>query len=721
MSQVSVDSDGGSAKSSGGSAGRSVNIKLPKLELSKFSGKVHEFQEFWNGFQSAIHENEDLANVDKFKYLRSFLQEPAKSVIAGMPMTDASYETAIELLKKRFGKPEEIQRAHINQLLHLAPVFNERSINRLRTLHDQIETHFRGLEALGVDRITYSSIVVPELMGKIPEQIRFNMIRASDKSLSSWFLDELLISLEKELEIRESHVPLLKNAGGNQEKQTTRPKRDLQEEYQGGTATALYVGKEGGKRRCVYCLQEHAAENCEKVQDTEERKSILRKYAKCFICLNSGHRTFECRNKDRLQCGICQRKHHVSICKSRPNTPIGNKETPVKPSAPPSLNANATSWVGSTSSGGNVALQTALASVEGVKKETVRVLFDTGSHKSFISAEAVSRIGLRPVRKEKLGITTFGSMLAEVKTRDVVEVCLVPMRGKKKVTLQCFVVDEIFSISNVHPEIVRENYPHLHEIWFSDICRHKERLQVDILIGSDNLWNFQESEIRRGGPNEPVAIKTTLGWVLSGPMKGKTLNSTENVNVTFVPLSSFPAKSDKQKIEENVNRLWDLDTIGIRQENEVHVQVIDNIYFTGKRYSVGLPWKAGHKALPTNCENSLMRLRSLGKKLRKDPETLDKYNDILTEQVESGVIEQVAELEPAEKTFYLPHMAVIRAEAETTKVRIVYNASCKDRKTGTSLNDCLHVGPPLTPLIFDLLLRFRENRIALVGDIEKAF
>ena len=55
-----------------------------------------------------------MANVDKFKYLQSFLKEPAKSVAAGMPMTDGSYETAIELPKKMFQKPEEIQRAHIN-------------------------------------------------------------------------------------------------------------------------------------------------------------------------------------------------------------------------------------------------------------------------------------------------------------------------------------------------------------------------------------------------------------------------------------------------------------------------------------------------------------------------------------------------------------------------------------------------------------------------------
>lgn len=43
------------------------------------------------------------------------------------------------------------------------------------------------------------------------------------------------------------------------------------------------------------------------------------------------------------------------------------------------------------------------------------------------------------------------------------------------------------------------------------------------------------------------------------------------------------------------------------------------------------------------------------------------------------------------------------------------------KRTGTSLNDCLHVGPSLNPLLYDILLWFRENRIVLVGDIEKAF
>lgn len=61
---------------------------------------------------------------------------------------------------------------------------------------------------------------------------------------------------------------------------------------------------------------------------------------------------------------------------------------------------------------------------------------------------------------------------------------------------------------------------------------------------------------------------------------------------------------------------------------------------------------------------------------------------------------------------YLSRQAVIQKEASTTKVRTVYDASSKE-KLGSSLNACLHVGPSLSPLMFDILLRFLENRIVL--------
>ena len=79
------------------------------------------------------------------------------------------------------------------------------------------------------------------------------------------------------------------------------------------------------------------------------------------------------------------------------------------------------------------------------------------------------------------------------------------------------------------------------------------------------------------------------------------------------------------------------------------------------------------------------------------------------------MIEKVSELEePGGNVHYLPHHAVIRRDAETTKLRIVYDASSKETKNGTSLNDCLHTGPSLNPLLFDILIRFRENKTVLV-------
>ena len=66
----------------------------------------------------------------------------------------------------------------------------------------------------------------------------------------------------------------------------------------------------------------------------------------------------------------------------------------------------------------------------------------------------------------------------------------------------------------------------------------------------------------------------------------------------------------------------------------------------------------------------------------------------------------------------MPHREVVQSDKQTTKLRIVFEASPK--RDSPSLNDCLHAGPPLTPLLMDIMMRFGCHQIALVGDIEKA-
>ncbi|CAB4003059.1 TNF receptor-associated factor 3 [Paramuricea clavata] len=165
-----------------------IRAKLPKLEVKKFGGKLQEWQEFWDSFDSAVNQNEGLADVDKFAYLRSLLIEQARSAISGFALTSANYNEAIDLLKRRYGKKNAIQKAHIQELMNMKPVCNDRDTEKLRKLYDTCETNYRGLKALGEDDTAYSTIVVPEILEKLPESFRLTT------NFSEWSMTEEHIS-----------------------------------------------------------------------------------------------------------------------------------------------------------------------------------------------------------------------------------------------------------------------------------------------------------------------------------------------------------------------------------------------------------------------------------------------------------------------------------------------------------------------------------------------
>ena len=123
--------------------------------------------------------------------------------------------------------------------------------------------------------------------------------------------------------------------------------------------------------------------------------------------------------------------------------------------------------------------------------------------------------------------------------------------------------------------------------------------------------------------------------------------------------------------------------------------------------------------MPTNKSGSLKRLQQLLKKLERT-NTYDQYDAIIKEQREEGVVE-LAPAEPKGTEFYIPHRAVIRENAETTKLRIVYDASARENPSQPSLNDCLHPGPPLQNLLWNVLIRARFYAVLLTGDLQKAF
>ena len=135
-------------------------------------------------------------------------------------------------------------------------------------------------------------------------------------------------------------------------------------------------------------------------------------------------------------------------------------------------------------------------------------------------------------------------------------------------------------------------------------------------------------------------------------------------------------------------------------------------------YETGLLGKHGHDLLPNNKQGSLGGLESLLDRLQKKPNLLDQYDGVIQDQLAKGIVERVSS-DPVWRESYIPHKPVVRESAESTKLRIVFDASARSNERSPSLNDCLETGPPLQNLLWDILVRNRLKPLVLAGDLRQ--
>lgn len=83
------------------SAGSHIQrVKVLKLTLRAFSGDITHWTTFWDSFESAVHLNSELSDMDKFNYLKSLLERTAREAISGLTLTSANYHEAVSILKR---------------------------------------------------------------------------------------------------------------------------------------------------------------------------------------------------------------------------------------------------------------------------------------------------------------------------------------------------------------------------------------------------------------------------------------------------------------------------------------------------------------------------------------------------------------------------------------------------------------------------------------------
>ena len=694
-----IEAVSGSADGAPSTSSQVDATRLPKLELPTFSGCCKQWTSFWEQYCVAVHDS-DLADVSKFVYLKSLLKGEAREVIEGLALSSANYETACKLLEDRFGRKEKIIFCHIQDLLNLSiPVTTD--IKRLWSFYNTLCSHVRSLEALGVNGGRYGVILTPLVLSRLPLEMRMEWARGGEGREAD--LDFLIDFLKSDLERRERSHPGVDG-------QLDAPSSTAAALHSGGKAKPAKGkgnGRGRGKQRqlsptsyptkCPVCDGAHDLPHCSTLLGlpVNKRYERLREVHVCFRCLFVSHSRGDhdfgnCNRK----CSSCSGKHHPILC--------DNTNTDKHTSS--SVNISASSFSASSVTHTDTLLQTIEVSVRGRGgRSKAVILFDTGSNRSYITEELVGKIKPDWVENCVLSYASFGSVSNSKPTqREIYDVLLEGMNSKIPINVTCLPLICAPVSQPAIPDAILSQIPNAVRVPTGS------RVKIDMLIGLDVYWKLMGRDIEFVAPNL-VLQDTLLGKVLSG-----VVNSNASM---FCQGTTLHCQAEN---------FWSLETIGISADEE---PVVDSVqaHFTASvtrsedRYSVSLPWKEGMKPkLLSNRACAAKRLQSLSLRLNRDEELRAAYDTFFLDMLKQGIVEEVPETEPPGPVFYLPHHPVVKTQSTSTKVRPVFDASCKGYN-GVSLNDCMETGPNLLPDLPALLLRFRRWKIALTADIQKAF
>lgn len=706
-------------------------VKLPKITIPSFSGKYTEWVTFRDLFMSMIHNNESLDDVQKLQYLKGYLNGEAEQLIRYIPVTGCNYAQCWRQLEERYSNKKYLSHSILKRLLSQKNATSENAAF-LKDLIDTSSDCLNALSNLGIDVKSWDIIIIHLLSLKLDAETRkqweLNVTAnvKSDELPTFAQFREFITGRYRALEFidpKPSYRPAIPNV---------RP-ANSQVNYQ----KTLHV-TEVTKMSCEYCNEDHKLCFCKGFAclDYDAKHEFVSNNRLCFNCLGNNHSVRFCQKATK--CQICSRRHH-SLLHPKGNlaspeksgnlvhTVVADEETSgagggntdnLEDCAPV---ANHMACCAKVQTNKQILLATALVNVEAKSGEyqEVRALLDQGSQASFVTESTVQGLGLKkiPVNGrisglggDKSGMTSKSMVILRVKSR---------LEPEFQIETKAYVLQNVTSL--IPGKRMRApEWIETHQLYLADPTYNTPN-KIDILLGADVYCQVLKEGLLRGPAGTPVAQCTTLGWILSGQA-----NTESEGDETVKVLHSF--------VDDNevIKRFWELESeptstsAKILSEEELKCEEIFATTTTRNsegRYVVRLPFREENPSCKygDSREIAVKRLKAIERKLNKNADLKRKYNEVINEYLQLGHMELVPDNdEKREVSVYLPHHAVIREDKSTTKLRVVFDASCKNTR-GVSLNDTLLIGPKLQPELRHLIMRWRIYPVCLIGDIVKMY
>ena len=338
-----------------------------------------------------------------------------------------------------------------------------------------------------------------------------------------------------------------------------------------------------------------------------------------------------------------------------------------------------------------------------------RALIDSGAGSSYVSARLIDLLKVKPADAETKNIDMLvASKAARFKVYNL-EFHSLDHRFSLTTKVTKINKSELLAVHKTNYIQLCQNHPHLKRVTLN-YDSTKPSLPVHVVLGSGDYTRIKMvTKPRISNHNEPIAELTKLGWFLMSADKEFDQNVMMLTQMTHV----------------DYEELCQLDVLRLKDSSDNNQSfVLDEFREQLTRspegwYETSLPWKPNHPSLSINKQGSLKRLASLHQKLQKD-ELSEQYDSIIRDQLASSIIEEAPDV-PHGREFYIPHKCMIRKSAESTKMRIVYDASARGSPDLPSLNNCLYMGPALQNKLWDMLVQQRSFPVIVSGNIKQAF
>jgi len=339
-------------------------------------------------------------------------------------------------------------------------------------------------------------------------------------------------------------------------------------------------------------------------------------------------------------------------------------------------------------------------------KRPCRAIVDNGSQINIITKSLVKKLRVKSVQS-KLPISGVNG--ASTTSSEEAEITIFCQNSQFSAKIGCHTLHEItnaipsqsidFSSWSIPPHIL----PHLAdpEFYLSST--------VELLLGADIFFEVLQGEKWSLGKELPWLYNTSFGWIVSGLIG----NTKSRIRISLGSSSCLLNIAGWMKNEQVMSRR------NVDEASEIMFRETHGRDKAG-RFSVYLPFTADARELGSSFQMALKRFTNLERKLSVTPQLKDDYVHFMNEYESLGHMRKIDDPVSDEPYYYLPHHAVIKETSQTTKVRVVFDASAKTSK-GNSLNDILAQGPAIQSELFDIVLRFRHHKIVITADVEKMY